>query len=69
MEGRFAWLAVEDGGPVVLTPGEFFVIPRGVRHNTSSAGETLIALVESVTTLHTGGEQTTLTRSIAEQLG
>lgn len=58
-----------DGGPVVLGPGEFFVVPRGVRHNTSAEAETLIALIETVTTLHTGGEQTALTRSIAEQMG
>jgi len=58
-----------DGGPVVLKAGEFFVVPRGVRHNTSAVVETLIALIESVTTLHTGGEETAVTRSIAEQLG
>lgn len=59
----------EDGGPVTLLPGQIFVVPRGVRHNTSAAEETWIALVETVTTEHTGGEQTPLTRSIAEQLG
>jgi quercetin dioxygenase-like cupin family protein len=58
-----------DGGPVSLRPGEFFVVPRGVRHNTSASEETWIALIEPVTTLHTGSEQTPLTRSIAEQLG
>ncbi len=58
-----------DGGPVVVGPGEFFVVPHGVRHNTSSTAETLIALVESVTTLHTGDEQTAMTRSLAEQIG
>jgi quercetin dioxygenase-like cupin family protein len=58
-----------DGGPVSLRPGEFFVVPRGVRHNTSAAEETWIALVETVTTLHTGSEQTPMTRSIEEQLG
>ena len=61
--------SVEDGGPLVLSPGEFFVIPRGVRHNTSAKVETWIALIESVTTLHTGGEVTPMTRSIEEQLG
>ena len=61
--------AEADGGPVSLRPGEFFVVPRGVRHNTSAAEETWIALVETVTTLHTGSEQTPFTRSIAEQLG
>jgi quercetin dioxygenase-like cupin family protein len=57
-----------DGGTIVLRPGEFFVVPRGVRHNTSAAEETWIALIETVTTEHTGGEDTPLTRSIAEQL-
>ena len=57
-----------DGGPVSLRPGEFFVIPRGVRHNTSAVEETWIALIETTTTLHTGSEQTPFTRSIEEQL-
>ncbi len=60
--------APADGGPVTVRVGEFFVVPRGVRHNTSAAEETWIALIETVTTEHTGGEQTPLTRSIAEQL-
>jgi mannose-6-phosphate isomerase-like protein (cupin superfamily) len=60
--------AEADGGPVSLRPGEFFVVPRGVRHNTSTTKETWIALIETTTTLHTGSEQTPMTRSIAEQL-
>ena len=60
--------APEDGGPVTLLPGEIFVVPRGVRHNTSAAEETWIALIEPISTEHTGGEKTPLTRSIAEQL-
>jgi quercetin dioxygenase-like cupin family protein len=58
-----------DGGPVTLRPGEIFVVPKGVRHNTSATEETWIALIETVTTEHTGGEQTPMTRTIAEQLG
>jgi mannose-6-phosphate isomerase-like protein (cupin superfamily) len=58
-----------DGGPVTVRPGEFFVVPRGVRHNTAASNETWIALIETVTTEHTGTEVTPLTRSIAEQLG
>ena len=61
--------AAEDGGPVTLQAGEAFVVPRGQRHNTSAAEETLIALIEPVTTAHTGSEHTTLTRSLADQLG
>ena len=57
-----------DGGSVSVAPGEFFVVPCGVRHHTSATEETWIALIETVTTLHTGEEHTPLTRSIAEQL-
>ena len=58
-----------DGGDVLLRTGEFFVVPRGVRHNTSAQEETWIALIETVTTAHTGEEITPMTRSLAEQLG
>ncbi|MEO6806790.1 MAG: cupin domain-containing protein [Edaphobacter sp.] len=58
-----------DGGPVSVREGEFFVVPRGVRHNTAATEETWIALIETVTTLHTGAEETEFTRSIEEQLG
>jgi quercetin dioxygenase-like cupin family protein len=57
-----------DGGNVIVNPGEFFVVPRGVRHNTSAATETWIALIETVSTQHTGDEVTPLTRSIEDQL-
>jgi quercetin dioxygenase-like cupin family protein len=56
-----------DGGPLTLHAGEIFVVPRGLRHNTSAAEETWIALIETVTTQHTGDEQTALTRSLEEQ--
>ena len=61
--------AEADGGDVLVHPGEFFVVPRGVRHNTSATEETWLALIETVTTEHTGGEASTMTRSIEEQLG
>lgn len=57
-----------DGGDLLLNPGECFVVPRGMRHNTAAAEETWIMLVETVTTQHTGDEITPMTRSIAEQL-
>ena len=60
--------AEADGGPVSLLPGQVFVVPRGVRHNTSATVETWIALIETVTTKHTGEELTPMTRSIEEQL-
>ena len=61
--------APDDGGDVVLEAGQFFVVPRGVRHNTSAMEETWLVLIETDTTKHTGEERTTMTRSIEEQLG
>ena len=60
--------AEADGGPVRLLPGEVFIVPKGMRHNTSANEETLIALIETVTTLHSGLEQTPLTKTLAEQM-
>ena len=61
--------AEADGGDVLLHPGEFFVVPRGVRHNTSAEQETWLALIETVTTQHTGEDISARTKSIAEQMG
>ncbi len=60
--------AETDGGNVIVRAGEFFVVPRGLRHNTSAREETWLALIETVSTEHTGGEQTPMTGSISEQL-
>jgi len=58
-----------EGRPTVeLDPGELFVVPRGLRHNPIAEEETLVLLVETVTTLHTGDVVMEKTRSIAEQL-
>lgn len=58
-----------EQGEVHLGPGQFVVIPRGVRHNPVAAEECWVLLIETVTTLHTGDVTTPRTRSIAEQLG
>ena len=57
-----------DGGPVFVGPGEFFVVPHGLRHNTAAEEETWIVLIETVTTEHAGDEKTDLARSLEEQL-
>ena len=62
-------LEFEDRAAVTLQAGEMYVVPQGVRHNPIAEEECLVALVETVTTLHTGDVRTPLTRSIAEQLG
>ena len=51
-----------------LDPGQFVVIPRGIRHNPVAAEECWVVLIETVTTQHTGDVTTTRTRSIAQQL-
>ena len=60
--------AEADGGPISLSAGEFFVVPAGLRHNTSAAAETWMVLIETTTTLHTGSQLLPQTRTIAEQL-
>lgn len=53
---------------VTLEAGEVFLVPAGVEHRPVADEEVLIALVEPVETLHTGGVQSELTRTIGEQL-
>jgi mannose-6-phosphate isomerase-like protein (cupin superfamily) len=57
-----------DGGSVTLHHGEVFVVPKGIRHNTSATEETWIALIETVSTKHTGEEEAAMTRSLEDQL-
>ena len=61
-------IQLEDG-EVTLGPGEFVVVPRGVRHNPVAAEECWVMLIETVTTKHTGDVMSERTRSIEEQLG
>ena len=53
---------------VVLHEGETFVVPKGVRHNPIALQECHIMLIERKSTLHTGSEITSKTRSLADQL-
>lgn len=61
--------AASDGGDLLLQAGQCFVVPRGTHHATRAEEETWIALIETVTTQHTGDLQTPMTRSLEEQLG
>ena len=60
---------VEGQEDVLLGPGEFFVVPRGVRHNPVADEEVEIVLIETVTTAHTGDVVVPGTVSIDRQLG
>jgi mannose-6-phosphate isomerase-like protein (cupin superfamily) len=61
-------IQIENQPDVELHPGDICVIPRGTLHNPIAEQECCIALIETVTTQHTGDTQTPRTRSIAEQL-
>jgi len=57
-----------DRPAVELGPGALHVVPRGVEHNPVAEEECLLALVETVTTRHTGDVVTERTRSLDDQL-
>ena len=61
-------IQLEDRDDVTVGPGEFFVVPKGVRHNPIAAEEVGIILIETVTTTHTGDVVTDRTKSLDEQL-
>lgn len=57
-----------EHGETTLGPGDFCVVPRGVRHNPIADEECWVALVETVTTRHTGDVHVEgLTRSVDDQ--
>ncbi|MDX3743932.1 cupin domain-containing protein [Pseudomonas sp. YQ_5] len=53
---------------IVLNAGEFCIIPKRVRHKPIAEDECAVMLIETDTTLHTGGERSPLTVSIDDQL-
>ena len=58
-----------EGAPDVhLDAGEFFTVPRGVRHNPVADEEVEIVLIETVSTAHTGDVVVPGTVPIAEQV-
>jgi len=54
---------------VVLNEGDFHVVPKGVMHNPVAKDECWVALIETVSTKHTGDVITDKTKSIEQQLG
>jgi len=57
-----------EGEEIELNAGEMYIVPKGVMHNPIADEECWVMLVETVTTKHTGEVESTLTKSIAEQL-
>lgn len=58
-----------EQGRVVLNEGDFHVVPKGTLHNPVAEDECWLALIETVTTRHTGDVVTEKTKSIEQQLG
>ena len=54
---------------VVLNEGDLHIVPKGTLHNPVAKDECWIALIETVSTKHTGDVVTEQTKSIAQQLG
>lgn len=54
---------------VVLNEGDFHVVRKGMMHNPVADEDCWIALIESVTTKHTGDVVIDKTKSIEQQLG
>ncbi|QFZ18622.1 cupin domain-containing protein [Saccharothrix syringae] len=65
--GQLVWHAHDE--EVVLTPGQFYVVPRGVQHNPIADDEMHVVLIETVTTAHTGDVVVEGTVSLDEQVG
>ncbi|MFV3127321.1 cupin domain-containing protein [Niveispirillum sp. KHB5.9] len=67
MKGRMR-IEYEGGVAVELGEGDMHVVPRDTLHNPVADEECWIALIETVTTKHTGDVDTPLTKSIDQQL-
>lgn len=61
-------IQLEGGREVKLSPGQFYVVPKGVQHNPVADEEVGIVLIETVTTSHTGSVQSDRTVPIQNQL-
>ena len=62
-------IQLPDDQEVVLGPGQFHVVPRGVQHNPVADEEVQIVLIETVTTAHTGDVVVEGTVPVERQLG
>ena len=58
-----------ENNRVVLNEGDIHVVPKGSMHNPVAEEECWIALIETVSTKHTGDVVTEQTKSVEQQLG
>ncbi|MFB2597434.1 cupin domain-containing protein [Herbiconiux sp. P17] len=62
-------IQIEGADDIHLEPGQFYVVPRGVRHNPVAEDEVHIVLIETVTTAHTGDITVAGSVPIDQQVG
>ena len=58
----------EEPTTVVVNPGEFFIVPRGVEHKPTATEETHLLLFEPLSTQHTGDVQAEITVESYEEI-
>ncbi len=58
----------EEITTVVVNPGEFFIVPRGVEHKPTATEETHLLLFEPMSTKHTGDVQADITVESYEEI-
>lgn len=59
---------IENEEGFTMNQGDLFIVKRGINHKVSAKEECKIMLIENKTTAHTGEVQSTVTKSIEEQL-
>ena len=58
----------EETATVVVNPGEFFIVPKGVEHKPTATEETHLLLFEPLSTQHTGDVQANITVESYEEI-
>ena len=53
---------------VVINPGEFYTVPRGVEHKPAAKEETHLLLFEAMSTKHTGDVMADITVEACEEI-
>lgn len=61
-------MEIENETSLTMNCGDMFVVPKGVMHRVSSINECHVMLIESKSTKHTGDVESSITKSVQEQL-
>ena len=59
---------VENRPSFRMSKGDFFVVKKGINHRVSARDECQVMLIENKSTAHTGDVNSTVTKSIDQQL-